>query len=109
MAFTDKDLACQDCGITFVFSASEQEFFAERNYENEPKRCPQCRSFRRSGQGGGGSGGSRGGSSPYYTAERQFFTTTCASCGGEARVPFQPRNNKPVYCSACFSKIGSER
>ena len=31
-----------------------------------------------------------------------MFITTCASCNGEARVPFQPRGDKPVYCSDCF-------
>jgi CxxC-x17-CxxC domain-containing protein len=31
-----------------------------------------------------------------------MFVTTCASCNGEARVPFQPRGDKPVYCSDCF-------
>ena len=33
---------------------------------------------------------------------REMFVTTCASCNGEARVPFQPRGDKPVYCSDCF-------
>jgi CxxC-x17-CxxC domain-containing protein len=33
-----------------------------------------------------------------------MFSATCASCGNEARVPFQPRGDKPVYCSDCFSK-----
>jgi len=31
----------------------------------------------------------------------------CASCGGEARVPFVPRLDRPVYCSACFEKARS--
>jgi CxxC-x17-CxxC domain-containing protein len=33
-----------------------------------------------------------------------MFSVTCSSCGNEARVPFQPRGDKPVYCSDCFSK-----
>ena len=33
-----------------------------------------------------------------------MFSVTCSACGNEARVPFQPRGDKPVYCSDCFSK-----
>ncbi|MBM4421234.1 MAG: hypothetical protein FJ034_06565, partial [Chloroflexi bacterium] len=36
---------------------------------------------------------------------REFFTATCSNCGGEARVPFQPRGDKPVYCSNCFEQV----
>ena len=31
-----------------------------------------------------------------------MFSATCSSCGKEATVPFQPRGDKPVYCSDCF-------
>ena len=34
--------------------------------------------------------------------ERQYFIATCAECGGEAKLNFQPSNDRPVYCSACF-------
>ena len=29
----------------------------------------------------------------------------CGSCGGQAVVPFAPRNDRPVYCSSCFDKV----
>lgn len=45
--FNDKILTCRDCGQEFVFSASEQEFFAEKGFTNEPGRCPQCRAEKR--------------------------------------------------------------
>jgi len=32
----------------------------------------------------------------------------CDSCGGEARVPFQPREGRPIYCSACYAKMKEE-
>ena len=32
----------------------------------------------------------------------------CASCGKEARVPFKPREDRPVYCSECFAKMREE-
>ena len=39
MPFEDKTLTCIDCGQTFVFTAGEQEFFAQKGFQNEPKRC----------------------------------------------------------------------
>mmetsp|Transcript_21553 Transcript_21553/g.36270 ORF Transcript_21553/g.36270 Transcript_21553/m.36270 type:complete len:110 (+) Transcript_21553:47-376(+) len=41
--FTDKTLNCKDCGADWVFSAGEQEFYAEKALENEPTRCKECR------------------------------------------------------------------
>ena len=60
-----------------------------------------------SGGGGGGySGGgySGGGGGGYDRSERTMYTATCSECGQEARVPFQPRGDRPVYCSDCFSR-----
>jgi CxxC-x17-CxxC domain-containing protein len=89
----DKALTCADCGLEFVFTASEQEFFAERQF-SEPRRCPSCRAARKLSRGGSGDpardGTSYGGSRPMYSA-------TCSSCGREARVPFEPTGAKPVY------------
>ena len=41
--FKDKTLSCLDCGTEFIFSANEQEFYAEKGFTNEPKRCKECR------------------------------------------------------------------
>ncbi len=62
VAYTDQVLTCADCGIDFVFSASEQEFFAQKGFTSAPKRCPSCRAQRRATGGGGsyGNGGSYG-------------------------------------------------
>jgi CxxC-x17-CxxC domain-containing protein len=104
--FVDKSLTCADCGDTFTFTAGEQEFHAQKGFTNEPRRCPTCRASRRQqrdgySSGGGGYGGGGGGGG-YGGGTREMFTATCASCGREARVPFQPRGDKPVYCSDCF-------
>ena len=97
MSFTDKTLTCKDCGQEFIWTAGEQEFYQSRGLQNEPGRCPTCRAARRSSGGAGGYGASRGMGGP-----REFYTATCSNCGNEARVPFQPRGDKPVYCSNCF-------
>ena len=50
--FEDQYLGCADCGAEFVFSANDQEFYAEKNY-SAPKRCPDCRAARKRQRGGG--------------------------------------------------------
>ncbi len=102
MSFTDKSLTCADCGKTFTFSAQDQEFFKSKGYTNEPKRCPECRQSRKSERQGGGGGGS-------YGAPRQMFPATCAQCGKATEVPFQPRGDKPVYCSDCYRQSRNAR
>lgn len=100
MSFSDITLNCKDCGQPFAFTAGEQEFYQQRGLLNQPGRCVDCRGARKARGGGGasyGAGQAGGGYGP-----REFFTATCSACGQEARVPFQPRGDKPVYCSSCF-------
>lgn len=40
---TDKTVKCIDCGADFTFTAGEQEFYAQKGFTNEPKRCKECR------------------------------------------------------------------
>ena len=101
MGYQDKSLQCADCGATFTFSAGEQEQFASRGYTNEPKRCLPCRQARKSERQGRGGYGS--------STQREMFPATCAQCGKETKVPFQPREDRPVYCSDCYSKIRVNR
>ena len=112
MSYADKTLTCRDCGNEFVFTAGEQEFYAQKGFTNEPTRCPSCRQQRKSSGGGRGSRdsygdrdsyGSRGGYSS-GGGQREMHTAVCASCGREAQVPFVPRGDKPVYCSDCFQQ-----
>ena len=99
----DKQIQCTDCGTTFTFSAEDQEFFKSKGYTNEPKRCPSCRSARKAERGGSSMGG--GGSSFGGGQRAQMYPAVCAACGQNTQVPFQPRGDKPVYCSDCFRKI----
>lgn len=97
----DKTLACRDCGSEFVFSASEQEFYEEKGFTNEPGRCPQCRAARKQRNNGGGFNRGGGGGS---RAPREMFPATCAACGVETEVPFRPSGERPVYCRDCFTR-----
>ena len=91
--FEDKTLVCKECGKDFVFTAGEQEFYYERGFENEPQRCKDCRVARKS----------------VSRTNRETYTATCASCGAEAKVPFKPRDDRPVYCSECFAKMKDQK
>ena len=51
MAFQDRSLTCVDCGQQFTFTAGEQEFYAQKGFMNEPKRCKSCKAVRK-GVGG---------------------------------------------------------
>ncbi len=90
----DKTLTCRDCGAQFTFTVGEQEFYAEKGFTNEPSRCPSCRAANKASRGGGGR--PRG--------DREMYPAVCDRCGKETQVPFQPRGDKPVYCSECFSQ-----
>jgi CxxC-x17-CxxC domain-containing protein len=92
--FKDKDLSCKDCGKSYVFSASEQEFFAQKGFKNEPSRCPECRSAKKA-QGNSHKFGQK-------RTQREMFPATCATCGKTTSVPFQPTGEKPVYCQDCY-------
>ena len=95
MAFEDKTLVCRDCGKEFTWTASEQEFYQQKGFQNAPVRCAACRALKKARMDGdrGGSGG-----------ERQSFEITCSECGKKDTVPFQPRGDRPVYCRDCFRK-----
>jgi len=49
--YEDKTLVCKDCGAEFVFTAGEQEFYAEKGFVNEPKRCKSCRDAKKNASG----------------------------------------------------------
>lgn len=118
MAFQDKTLTCRDCGNQFTFTQGEQEFYASRQLTNNPSRCPECRAANKQSRGGSGGyssgggydrGGYSGGRGGGYGGERQMFDVTCDSCGKPAQVPFEPRGDRPVYCSDCFQSQRSGR
>ncbi len=98
MGFTDKTIQCADCGTSFTFSSEEQEFFASKGYTNDPKRCPSCRQSRKT-ERYGDSG----------RPQRKLFPVVCAQCGKATEVPFEPRQDRPVYCSDCYNKTKARK
>ncbi len=109
----DTELTCAACGGTFLFSASEQAYYAERGFQL-PKRCRACRqSGRRKAGGGGGAGAGgarRGGRASSGSLPRQrdlvtrrAYPVTCRDCGEGLKVPFPPRDTA-IRCRPCFAK-----
>ncbi len=35
---------------------------------------------------------------------QEWHDAVCAECGQECKVPFKPKEGKPVYCKECYSK-----
>ena len=87
--YEDKTLVCKECGAEFVFTAGEQEFYAEKGFQNEPQRCKACRDAKKAAIKG----------------QRVLYDAVCAECGKEAKVPFKPTEDRPVYCSDCYAKL----
>ena len=70
--YEDKTLVCKECGNEFVFTAGEQEFYAEKGFENEPQRCKDCRQARKNA----------------VKNSREYFETTCAECSASLTFVF---------------------
>ena len=104
--YEDKNLVCVDCKKEFVFTTAEQEFYAQKGFQNQPVRCRPCRDEKKKrfneSRGGRGGGGGYGGGGGGGGGMKQTFKVTCAACGTETEVPFKPTGNRPVYCRACF-------
>lgn len=81
----DRLLTCRDCQRQFMFTVGEQAFYIEKGLQNAPNRCPDCRARRRE-----------------RLSSRETVTVACADCGGQASVPFVPRQDRPVFCDRCF-------
>jgi CxxC-x17-CxxC domain-containing protein len=89
----DKTLKCVDCGQDFVFTAREQDFYAEKGFQNEPKRCPDCRRAYKAQRNG-----------------QRSYEETCSECGQQTTVPFEPKDpSRPVYCRDCYAKQKSQQ
>ena len=105
MTYVDRTLACVDCGAEFIHSAEDQEYYIQKGFVSEPKRCPSCRAARRSmrGEGDGAGHANSGARGP-----REYFAVLCTRCGNQAQVPFKPNMDRPVYCSDCFRVVHAD-
>ena len=63
----DKTIVCKDCGSSFTFTETEQDFYREKGFVNEPQRCPGCRAAKKKSRG-----------APGVREDREMFPTICA-------------------------------
>lgn len=93
----DRTLECRDCGLDFVFTQGEQEFYRQKGFINEPTRCRECRESRKKRLAGD--------ASPARASDgatKNLFSTVCSACSSPTQVPFEPAAGKPVYCRDCY-------
>jgi len=88
----DQTIICRDCKSEFIWTAGEQEFYAQKGL-SVPTRCKACRTKRRAER-------EQRDSQP-NTGPRQEFVIECAQCGKAGTVPFQP-SRPDVLCRDCF-------
>ena len=101
------DATCGDCGKQC------QVPFEPR--QDKPVYCNECFSKHkpapRGGSGGGrfggrsggyGGRGGSGGRGGFNRGPREMHKATCGDCGKDCEDPFEPKQDKPVYCSECF-------
>lgn len=48
--FKPRVLVCVECDEEFVFTAEAQQYFAERGYSDDPRRCKSCHTQYKRGQ-----------------------------------------------------------
>jgi len=128
--FADREIPCVDCGQPFVFTAGEQAFYAQKGFQEPPRRCKACRDARRQRKLGRESSVARepaaeprgpSGPRPPRPAGRssdrrdsrpgrasgklsaRLHPAKCTTCGADALVPFKPSAGRPVYCKDCFA------
>jgi len=88
----DLNIECVSCGKEFVWTAGEQEYYAEKEF-SQPKRCRDCREERKRNQEN-----SKGGE-----VVQTRHTAICDECGEETTVPFKPEKGRgKIYCKKCF-------
>ena len=93
--YTDIKIICRDCGEEFVFSAGEQEFYAEHGLGKNPIRCKSCREARKHNR------------TP-YKRDIVMYEIVCTKCGELESIPFEPRHDRPVYCGKCYREINGK-
>ncbi len=83
----DRVLECKTCGKEFIFSASEQEFFASKGLTNEPSKCKDCRRKARDEK------------------IARVSNVKCTHCGKVAQVTFTVTYPETLLCDDCFTTL----
>ena len=92
----DEIIKCIDCGLEFVWTSGEQEFFRDKNLKNPPKRCKGCKQAKNQRIAAVVNAHAAG------IKQKIEVAVECAKCGVSTTVPFYPSQGRPIYCRSCF-------
>lgn len=99
--FRDLGILCIDCAQEFIWTAGEQTFFRDKQLQNPPKRCKECKKAKNRRL--------EAIEIARITGKRQKIEVRaeCARCSVVTTVPFYPCQGRPVYCRDCFGEMGN--
>lgn len=97
--FEDRSILCVDCAKEFVWTAGEQTFFRDKQLQNPPKRCKECKQAKNERLAAITAAQNSG------VKQRIEVTVNCARCEAKTTVPFYPSQGRPVYCRSCFIEL----
>ncbi len=99
--FHDLPIQCIDCAQPFTWTAGEQAFFRDKQLQNPPKRCKECKKAKNRRL--------EAIEIAKITGKRQKIEVRaeCASCAVVTTVPFYPCQGRPVYCRDCYAQMGN--
>lgn len=97
--FEDIMINCMDCTAQFFWTAGEQAFFRDKQLQNPPKRCKDCKRAKNHRLAAIEISHATG------IRQRIEVKASCAKCFEVTTIPFYPSQGRPVYCRACFAAI----
>jgi CxxC-x17-CxxC domain-containing protein len=95
----DKSILCIDCNSNFTWSVGEQVFFRDKQLQNPPKRCKECKQAKNERLAAIAAAQASG------IRQRIEVAVNCAKCGTQTTVPFYPSQGRPVFCRSCFLEM----
>lgn len=95
----DKTILCIDCSQNFVWSVGEQIFFRDKQLQNPPKRCKECKQAKNERLAAIASAQASG------IKQRIEVSVNCARCNASTTVPFYPSQGRPVFCRSCYLEM----
>ena len=97
--FEDLLIPCIDCAHDFVWTAGEQSYFRDKQLQNPPKRCKDCKKAKNRRLEAIEVARTTG------KRHRIEVNAKCAKCSTLTTVPFYPCQGRPVYCRTCFADM----
>lgn len=100
--FEDASIHCIDCSREFTWTAGEQLFFRDKQLQNPPKRCKECKKAKNRRLEAIETAKATG------KKHRIEVQAECARCSAITTVPFYPCQGRPVFCRSCFIEMNGD-